>query len=430
MNAFRPYAENHYREDLRGLRAYAVILIVIYQIWINKESGGIDAVFVLSGFLMSSVLLRQYSQAESLQPFHFWAGIIKRVAPPVYLVLMVIFLLGPFILSQSEWRAALDDLLLSALHLENVQLIRNGVAPLHRSLHNPFEHFWAVSMHMQFYLLLPLLMGPVMFLSRVLLMRWPMMLWVILIILGSLAYSVSATHSHPASAYFHTATRLWEFFTGVLLALLVPLLHLGQLGVRIATVTGISLLVSTGLVISTHAPFPGIAALLPVVATSLLIMAGGQRCTTVPASRWLANQQVAYLGDAALAIYLWHWPLLVCAQRYFGTASLSLAQGLLVIVATLALGVLTVEIVESPFRRIPKAKPWVAYIVGTLCFAPVLAAWVGGKHHVLSNEQAARDDARSFAAPYYSGPPLHPQNNAQSSLSEHFYPKESLRPDK
>ncbi len=420
MNAFRPYAEHHYREELCGLRGCAAILIVVYQIWFNKESGGIDAIFVLSGFLMSSVLLRQYAQQESLRPFHFWADIIKRVAPPSYLVLLATFLLGTQMLPAAQWRVVHDDLLLSAVHLENLQLMRNGTIPLQYAMPNPFEHFWAVSMHMQFYLLLPLLMGPVLFLGRVFRSRQPIILWALMIILASGAYSVSATHGHPASAYFHTAARLWEFFIGVLLALLAPLFQLGQLTARVLAMVGMTLLLGTGIFISPQAPFPGIAALVPVMATALLIIAGGRPQTSV--RRFLCNQHLAYLGNASLAIYLWHWPVLVFAQQYHGTTSLGLAQGMLVIVAVMALAILTMEIVESPFRRIPKSNPWRAYIVGIVFFTPVFAAWVGSKHHVLTverAEQVSRHSVQEWPQPNPSESA--PQRSARPELSGRIY---------
>src|SRR5690606_33188902 len=155
-----PYREPRLRADAQGLRAIGALLILVFHLWVHKVSGGVDVFFVISGYLMAGVLLRQVSGGGRLQPVRFWAGVVVRVAPAAYLVLLCTVLLGYLYVPAPLWRTSIDDLLFSTLHLENLHLLRNGVNYLERlDPPGPFQQFWALSMQMQFYVLLPAIMA-------------------------------------------------------------------------------------------------------------------------------------------------------------------------------------------------------------------------------------------------------------------------------
>ena len=155
------YKKTEYRNDIQGVRAIGAILIMVFHIWFSKVSGGVDVFFVVSGFLMTSLLLSQILGEGNLNPLLFWSQIIKRVAPSAYTVLAVSLLAGYFFLPVDQVMNLFSETLASALHFENIQLIKKGVnyltADAGKSL---VQQFWALSIQMQFYILLPLLVIP------------------------------------------------------------------------------------------------------------------------------------------------------------------------------------------------------------------------------------------------------------------------------
>ena len=120
------YKEATYRNDIQGVRAIGAILIMIYHIWFSKVSGGVDVFFVVSGYFMAGMLARSYVRNGKVKPFEFWGRIIRRIAPLAYTVIAATFVAGFFLMPPSLWRSSITEILTSALHIENWNLIRVG----------------------------------------------------------------------------------------------------------------------------------------------------------------------------------------------------------------------------------------------------------------------------------------------------------------
>jgi len=156
INYFIKEKNSEYREDIQGIRAVGAILIMIYHIWLNKVSGGVDVFFVISGFLMTGILVKQYNEKGRILPVLFWAKIIKRLAPSAYLVLLATLIGSYFFYPVPLWPSLLSEVIASALHVENIQLIRKSVDYLAREVPpSPVQQFWALSIQIQFYIFLP-----------------------------------------------------------------------------------------------------------------------------------------------------------------------------------------------------------------------------------------------------------------------------------
>lgn len=379
-------ARDDYRHDIQGIRAISAIMIAVYHIWLNKVSGGVDVFFVISGFLMTGVLLRQIHQHDQIRPLLFWGNLIKRIAPGACTVLLATMLVGYFIVPEPLWSQLIRETLFSALNLENIALMHSSVDYLARELPpSPVQQFWALSTQVQFYVLLPAVLMLAYWVGRKCgaTSRTPLLLAVGLTITASLAYSVLETAREPVSTYFNPAARAWEFFAGALLVLLLPRIHIAGWLRNLFGLLGLATLLLFGLLAPRSAQFPGYAALIPVVASTMLIVAGSGPEPSA-ASRLLANRHLAGIGKISFGIYLWHWPLLAFSLEYMGTSQLGLAHGLLIIALAIILAMATHQFIEEPIRNHQHAsrRVWIPYAIGLLLLSPVLASAATWKYYI------------------------------------------------
>jgi peptidoglycan/LPS O-acetylase OafA/YrhL len=342
-----------FRPEIQGLRALAALLVAVYHVWFGRVSGGVDVFFVVSGFLITGSLIRRYQKTGTISYATYLVRIGRRILPAAYVVL-VASVGGLFLaISPVYWREFLADALAAALYVSNWNSAFTAVDYLARDgSQSPFLHFWALSIQGQFYLLWPLALLCVLWLSA----RFSgpnarrFVASALLGIIGlSLAYSVVATASNQTFHYFNSVARVWEFALGGLLATMLPSLRVPA-GVRHAMGwAGLVAIVSTGALFDVGGSFPGYAALLPTLGACLVLVAGdgGQRGAAV---RLLQSRPAAWFGDYSYAFFLWHWPLLVFALAHRGVERLTVLDGALVLGLSLVFAVVTTRIVEAPLR--------------------------------------------------------------------------------
>jgi peptidoglycan/LPS O-acetylase OafA/YrhL len=338
--------------EIDGLRGVAIALIVVYHVWLNRVSGGVDVFFLLSGFLITMTLVRSVEHQGRVRLVPFYARVARRIVPPALTVLVGVVVASIVFLPQVRWRGVVADVVAAALYGVNWHLGLNAVDYLaSRYSASPVQHYWSLAVQAQFYLVWPLLVIAAVALARQLAVRPRRALAVVLgvVFVTSLAYSVYRTATSQAFTYFDTAARLWEFALGGLLLLALP--HL-RLRARTGLVLGwlaIAALVACGLVLRAGTLFPGYAALWPTVAAALLILTAGD---PHPASvgRLLRTGPLKWLGDLSYSLYLTHWPVLICYLAATGRSQATLRGGVLVIVASLALAIGVRWLVE---QRLP-----------------------------------------------------------------------------
>ncbi len=375
-----PAGGSGYRPELQGLRALAVVLVVVYHVWINRVSGGVDVFFVVSGFLLTGQLVRAAERGD-LDVRQRWSRTLLRITPAAAVVLAGSAVLAAFVLPEGRWSQTVREVVAAALFLENWQLAADSVDYAARNnVASIAQHFWSLSVQGQFFLLWPLLIALVALGCR----HAPGRLrsTVTLVLLGvfaaSLIYSIELTFTNQPLAYFHTLTRLWEFALGGLLALHGDRVVLTRRARVAAGWTGVLGLVACGAVIPVATVFPGFAALWPTGCAALVLLAG-RTGAWGGADRLLAGGVARYLGDISYALYLWHWPLLVLYLQFWEQETVGLGAGSLIILAALALAVLTYELVERPLLRGPSSTRR-GYRVGATATATVVivaAAWQG-----------------------------------------------------
>jgi peptidoglycan/LPS O-acetylase OafA/YrhL len=400
-----------FRTDIQALRALAVSLVLLYHLWPNRLTGGfagVDVFFVISGFLITSHLLT-HPPRRPRDLAGFWARRIRRLLPASLLVLAVTLVATRLIAPPTQWGATAWEVVASALSVQNWRLAASSVDYLAaENAATPVQHYWSLSVEEQYYLVWPVL---VLLLGLLAARRgWRLATTVLVgvsaVVAASLTYSVLATTSEPASAYFVTPTRVWELGVGGLLAAAV--VRAGSLDdgrtdpwrapawFRSAMAwTGLAAVALTALTYTGSTPFPGWRALLPVLGTAAVIAAHSVDGPASPAPL-MRLRPVQWLGGISYSVYLWHWPMVVLLP-YLSGGSLGRLDKALILAATLLLASLTKRYVEDTLRRPAPgsslARPFRWAAAGLACVAVLGAAQVGE----VERRQAADDRALSRA---------------------------------
>ncbi|MEU0192429.1 acyltransferase family protein [Streptomyces afghaniensis] len=358
------------RLDIQGLRAVAVGLVVLKHAGVSQVSGGyigVDVFFVISGFLITSLLLRELATTGRVSVRSFYARRALRLLPASSLVIAVTLGGAWLFLSKARLAEYAGDALASALYAVNFRLAAAGTDYLaQNSPPSPLQHFWSLAVEEQFYLVWPVLLLLTWRIARG--RRRLVAVPLGVLCLGSFAAGVLVTDSSAPWAYFGSLTRAWELGAGALLALATGRLErLPAALAALLTWLGLACVTLAALWYDDETPFPGHHALLPVAGTAL-VLAGGCAPTSQGAGWLLGRRPLVWLGGLSYGWYLWHWPLLVIAPAALGhadgTAEVPLALGLSA--AALGLAWLTLRLVENPvrFHRAFRRRPRRALLLG------------------------------------------------------------------
>jgi len=352
-------ANRSFLPEIQALRAVAVMLVVLYHYWPGTLTGGyvgVDAFFVISGYLITSHLLREVDRTGTVRLSAFYARRARRLLPASIFVLLFVAA-GVFLLLPTDlWTSTAHELIASGFYVQNLWLASKAVTySASNDVASPVQHYWSLSAEEQFYLIWPSLIIIACLVAR----RWlrgrtttNVGLTLLLVTLGSFAVSVWATQTHRAAAYFITPTRAWEFGAGALVVLLMRKWAPPLTMARLLRWLGLIGLLTSAWIFSSATAFPGHSAALPVIATAAIIVAGDTGRAD-PSSRVFGLRPVQWLGDVSYSIYLWHWPMLVFAP-YVLRHTLTTPE--LVALMLLCLGVagLSKRFVEDGMRFWPR----------------------------------------------------------------------------
>lgn len=371
-----------YRRDIDGLRALAILSVLIFHAFPSILPGGfvgVDVFFVISGFLISGLIFKgleinQFSIAV------FYARRIKRIFPALIVILLATYAMGWFTLLADEFKALGKYVFAGVGFLENVVLYKEAGYFDTASELKPLMHLWSLAVEEQFYLIFPLLVWCI---TKV---RLNLFLILSFAILAGFALNIHETHINIVGAFFLPQPRFWELLCGALLAYFRLRLGSPLIGrerkyaPRFASVKriqqmlpGASLLCNTasvggllGLVLSVFIihqeyRFPGWWVALPVVATLLILVAGPKAwCNRY----FLSNPAMVWIGLISYPLYLWHWPLLSYA-RIISSAPLSVETRILILIASTILAWATYIFIEKPIR-LGRRMPHRVLILGVL----------------------------------------------------------------
>jgi peptidoglycan/LPS O-acetylase OafA/YrhL len=358
----RSLPHKQFRPDIEGLRAVAVLAVVLFHAEMPGVGGGfvgVDVFFVISGFLITGLLWREANDTGTIRLRSFYGARARRLLPASAAVGVVTMIASVMLLPPLQARSVVGDGIASAMYVSNYWFVVRGVDYFAgHEPPSPFQHYWSLGVEEQFYLVWPAAILGTALLIRLARRRTradatasqrPYTAVLAAVATVSFVMSFVATYVVPAAAFFSLPTRTWQLAVGGLVALTAERWH--RLPSRVAAISGwaglgIVLLACTRLSASTL--YPGVAALLPTLGAALVIGAG----CAAPArgcGRVLGTSPMRAIGRISYSWYLWHWPVLVLAPALLGH-SLGLPARLVAALISGALALLTLRFLENPLR--------------------------------------------------------------------------------
>ncbi|WP_230329309.1 acyltransferase family protein [Nocardia aurantiaca] len=346
-----------FRPDIEGLRAVAVLVVVLFHANTPGVEGGfvgVDVFFVISGFLVTGILWREAAAADTVGLIRFYGARARRLLPAAGVVVVATAIGAATLLPPLQARQVLGDGIASALYAGNYRLALRGTDYLAGdTLPSPFQHFWSLGVEEQFYLLWPVLIAVTAWFARRRRIGSAAVspYLIVLAAVAALSFTISLiwTRTLPPWAYFSLPTRAWELGIGGMIALSAGAWsRLPKAVGAPAGWIGLAVIVAACTQLNGKTPYPGTAALLPILGTALVIISGCGE-TRFGVGRGLALPAMRAIGRVSYSWYLWHWPVLLLAPRVLGH---QLGRGGSMAAVTMAggLAMLTLWLVENPVR--------------------------------------------------------------------------------
>ena len=340
--------------QIQGLRALAALLVTLFHAkWVNGGFIGVDIFYVISGFLITGLLLREIERTGTINFKEFYARRFKRLLPTSFFVLLITAV-ASWLLIPDTMRSSLGrDIIAASLYVSNY-LFAWWQADYQNldATPSPVIHYWSLAVEEQFYLIWPLLIlfffiAATKFKKKILLT-----LLIATVTALSFVFSIYQTETSPIWAFYSLPTRAWELGLGALLVLLPPIKTKKLVGLL-----GFIFIIVSAFIFGETTAFPGVNAVLPVLGTVMLISTIN---SWPPFLNDVANSRMfQWLGEISYPLYLWHWPLLVLPSTYFARP-LAIYERILAIIATIILADLTHRFIEEPFRK-HKTEPTLVF---------------------------------------------------------------------
>lgn len=337
--------------EITGLRTLALVLVVVYHVWVGRVSGGVDVFLMISAYLLTRGVLRRSAGGSPPRPLEAMLSRLGRLAPPALVVIVAAVAASWLVLPEWRWPLVLEEARASALYVQNLHLQHLGVDYQARESTAGLpvlQHFWSLSVQGQVFVLWPLLHALTWLAARLLRVpfRAALLVTLLAVVAWSLPRSIQLTEQAQAYAYFDLGSRLWEFALGSMLALL-PRLRLPRAVAEGSAWAGIAVLCLTGVVLDVRGMFPGWAALVPLTGAVLVLVSVLSRDDT-RAAALLRSPGARVVGDRSYALYLTHWPVLVLWMTISDVDRVDIPTGGLIILISAVLAALLHRTVEVP----------------------------------------------------------------------------------
>jgi len=331
--------------QIQGLRALAALLVTLFHAkWVSGGFIGVDIFYVISGFLITGLLIREIERTGTINFKEFYARRFKRLLPTSFFVLAITAVFS-WLLIPATMRSSLGrDIIAAGLYVSNY-LFAWWQADYQNldATPSPVIHYWSLAVEEQFYLLWPLLILLFFMVATRLKKKIALTVLVAAVTALSFVFSIYQTETSPIWAFYSLPTRAWELGLGALLVLLPPIKTKKLVGL-----IGFVFVIASAFIFNETTAFPGLNAVLPVLGTVMLIATIN---SWPPFLNDVANSRLfQWLGEISYPLYLWHWPLLVLPSTYFARP-LAVYERIIAIFATIVLADLTHRFIEEPFRK-------------------------------------------------------------------------------
>jgi len=365
----------NYRNDIQGLRAIAVLLVIFSHVGVAGFAGGwigVDVFFVISGFLITGLLIREYDSTNHVSLLQFYIRRAKRILPASLITIVVVLIASNLLLNSIRTANINSDAIWAVGFVSNIHFIRINTDYFTSGLAvSPLQHFWSLAVEEQFYLIWPALFLLISRQHGMRIRNWSIsrsqrvLLIAVIASALSLMWSISYTNSNPTSAYFSTLTRVWELGFGVLLACTIPQIRRlterwtddeRSVAFAAASWAGLTaIILGACVIIKPGDPFPGYLALIPVLGAVGIIFGGLAEKQPIP-NRILSMQPLPFIGLISFSLYLWHWPVHVFADALYPD-SVNTTVGILAqLVVILAISLVSYYLIENTTRHLAIGK--------------------------------------------------------------------------
>lgn len=330
-----------YRADIDGLRAVAVVSVLLYHADVTALSGGfvgVDVFFVISGFLITSIVATEI-RGDGFSILSFYARRARRILPALFAVIAATLAVGSVLLLATDFSDLVKSALSSVLFVSNVYLWKSSSYFASAADMKPLLHTWSLAVEEQFYIFFPVFLALWMRRGRSAVGALSV------ILAASFALSAWAVHRYPEATFFLLPTRAWELLVGSLLALGAVAPVTGRIAREAIAAAGLALIVVCAMTFDVQTAFPGVNALWPCLGAAMIIHARGSAV-----SRLLSTRPFVFVGLVSYSLYLWHWPLIVFA-RYQGWFTGTPLETAAILAASFGLAVACWRFVEVPAKR-------------------------------------------------------------------------------
>lgn len=383
--AARRRSSRRFMPEIQALRAIAVGLVVAFHLYPTKwfASGfvGVDVFFVISGYLITSHLLKEMDRTGTVRLTNFYARRIRRLLPASLMVLAISFVASAMLLPERFQLATAREIVASTFYVENLWLAKKAITySASNDTASAVQHYWSLSTEEQFYMIWPALILLGLWAAR----HWlrghtikTVALLLVVVMVVSLAFCTWHTWTDQSAAYFFTPTRVWEFAIGGLTSFFLRVWAPDRIGALVLRWGGLAAILAGGMLLGQVA-FPGLWALLPTVGAAAVIIAGDTGSRD-PLS-WVSNLRfVQWIGDISYAVYLWHWPFIALLPFVLGPLHWYHKAGILAV--TLFLSHFTRKWVEVPGQTHPwlqtsNRKTFVVTVIAMALIAGSALAYV------------------------------------------------------
>lgn len=343
---------SQFSTDIQGLRAIAVISVLIFHVWPSALPGGyigVDVFFVISGFLITRHLVNEQLKFGTINLKRFYERRIRRLLPTAMLVLLLTLLGAALLLPITQWEQTALHVVASVFYAENWYLAYLSTDYLGaENVPTAVQHFWSLAIEEQFYFIWPIIIIGSGFLAKALKLKAKALTFstLLLIFLSSLYFSITLSYQDNATAYFVSHTRFWELALGGLLGIYMPTVS-SMLG-KIFAWVGLTVIILSSIIFTKETIFPGWVALIPTLGAAAIIVSGNSPSTSI-INQILQFKWMQLFGDISYSLYLIHWPLIVFWQFRFGP-HISIIAGLLLIGSSIILSILSKKFLEDRYR--------------------------------------------------------------------------------
>jgi peptidoglycan/LPS O-acetylase OafA/YrhL len=336
---------SRYRADIQGLRAIAIVPVVLFHAnedWITGGFVGVDVFFVISGFLITQIVLRDLEDGK-YSIVAFYKRRIVRIFPALYVMMVAVLVAGFFLLGPEGLRLLGSSAVATVGFLSNIEFLRRASYFGADAQYEPLLHTWSLAVEEQFYILFPPLLAMLWKTNRSRIGPCLMVLAV-----GSLALCLWLLQRHPTAAFYLAPARAYELLIGAAVAAGAIPRFRSAMARDLASICGLALIGSSMIALDADSTFPGLAALVPCIGAAMVIHAGMDGETW--GGRLISVRPMVLIGSLSYSLYLWHWPMFVYA-RHYQLRALTSPEAVALVVAAAVAAYLSWKYVEQPVLR-------------------------------------------------------------------------------